>query len=85
MGLCYIYGTHTNVLSTFVDVVVVYFFSHCIMQEFLVKNADRIELMSFLGLFGAIISAIQMYPFNFSDKVDWHEELHLAMEFFDYF
>lgn len=26
------------------------------------KSADMIELMSFLGLFGAIIAAIQMYP-----------------------
>lgn len=32
------------------------------MQEFLVKNADRVELMSMLGLFGAFVSAIQMYP-----------------------
>ena len=32
------------------------------MQEFLVKNADRVELMAMLGLFGAIVSAIQMYP-----------------------
>jgi len=32
------------------------------MQEFLVKNADRVELMAMLGLFGAIFSAIQMYP-----------------------
>ena len=28
------------------------------------KNADRVELMSFVGLFGAIIGAIQMYPSN---------------------
>ncbi|MBA0647436.1 hypothetical protein Goklo_015315, partial [Gossypium klotzschianum] len=33
-----------------------------VSEEFLVKNADKVELMSFLGLFGAIISAIQMYP-----------------------
>ncbi|PPR95798.1 hypothetical protein GOBAR_AA24870 [Gossypium barbadense] len=36
-----------------------------VSEEFLVKNADRVELMSFLGLFGAIISAIQIminYP-----------------------
>ena len=26
------------------------------------KTADRIELMAMLGLFGAIISGIQMYP-----------------------
>ncbi|XP_048334036.1 uncharacterized protein LOC107405010 isoform X2 [Ziziphus jujuba] len=31
-----------------------------VSEEFLVKNADRIELMSMLGLFGAIISAIQI-------------------------
>ncbi|KAJ6873776.1 hypothetical protein NC651_032581 [Populus alba x Populus x berolinensis] len=29
-------------------------------MEFLVKNADRVELMSLLGFFGAIISAIQI-------------------------
>lgn len=34
------------------------------MQEFFVKSADRVELMAFLGFFGAIISAIQMYPFS---------------------
>ncbi|KAJ7979071.1 Solute carrier family 35 member F1 [Quillaja saponaria] len=31
-----------------------------VSEEFLVKNADRVELMSILGLFGAIISAIQI-------------------------
>ncbi|KAJ7957372.1 Solute carrier family 35 member F1 [Quillaja saponaria] len=31
-----------------------------VSEEFLVKNADRVELMSMLGLFGAIISAIQI-------------------------
>jgi solute carrier family 35 protein F1/2 len=35
-----------------------------VSQEFLVKNADRVQLMSLLGLFGAIIGAIQMYPSN---------------------
>lgn len=34
----------------------------CFVQEFFVKNADRVELMAMLGLFGAIVSAIQMYP-----------------------
>ncbi|AEE79902.1 unnamed protein product [Arabidopsis thaliana] len=29
-------------------------------EEFLVKNADTVELMTFLGFFGAIISAIQV-------------------------
>ncbi|XP_023639267.1 solute carrier family 35 member F1 isoform X1 [Capsella rubella] len=35
-----------------------------VSQEFLVKNADRVELMSFLGLFGAIIGAIQISIFE---------------------
>ncbi|CAN6930832.1 unnamed protein product [Brassica oleracea] len=33
-------------------------------EEFFVKTADRIELMSFVGLFGAIISAIQISIFE---------------------
>lgn len=37
-------------------------FNVYIIQEFLVKNADRVELMAMLGTFGAIVSAIQMYP-----------------------
>ncbi|WCJ41462.1 hypothetical protein M5689_022331 [Euphorbia peplus] len=31
-----------------------------VSEEFLVKNADRVELMALLGLFGAIISGIQI-------------------------
>ncbi|KAH9727804.1 solute carrier family 35 protein [Citrus sinensis] len=31
-----------------------------VSEEFLVKKADRIELMAFLGLFGGIISAVQI-------------------------
>lgn len=31
-----------------------------VSEEFFVRNADRVELMAFLGLFGAIISAIQV-------------------------
>lgn len=41
-----------------------------LMQEFFVKSADRVELMAMLGLFGAIVSACQMYPcsvMGFSD------------------
>ncbi|KAL9295520.1 putative solute carrier family 35 member SLC35F1/F2/F6 [Arabidopsis thaliana] len=34
-----------------------------VSQEFLVKNADRVQLMSLLGLFGAIIGAIQISIF----------------------
>ncbi|CAF2059558.1 unnamed protein product [Brassica oleracea] len=33
-------------------------------EEFFVKTADRIELMSFVGLFGAIIGAIQISIFE---------------------
>nr|CAN71235.1 hypothetical protein VITISV_014865 [Vitis vinifera] len=33
-----------------------------VSEEFLVKSADRVELMALLGSFGAIVSAIQMYP-----------------------
>ncbi|KAJ0255547.1 Solute carrier family 35 protein [Hirschfeldia incana] len=33
-------------------------------EEFFVKNADRVELMSFVGLFGAIIGAIQISIFE---------------------
>ncbi|KAF7837144.1 solute carrier family 35 member F1-like [Senna tora] len=31
-----------------------------VSEEFLVKNADRVELMSMLGIFGGIVSAIQI-------------------------
>ncbi|XP_042058279.1 solute carrier family 35 member F1-like [Salvia splendens] len=31
-----------------------------VSEEFFVKSADRVELMAFLGIFGAIISAIQI-------------------------
>jgi len=34
-----------------------------------VKNADTVELMTFMGLFGAIISAIQVYPFDNKAKL----------------
>lgn len=33
-----------------------------LLKEFFVKSADRVELMAMLGIFGAIISACQMYP-----------------------
>lgn len=33
-----------------------------LLKEFFVKSADRVELMAMLGIFGAIISAFQMYP-----------------------
>ncbi|KAL8048794.1 hypothetical protein ABFX02_07G090200 [Erythranthe guttata] len=36
-----------------------------VSQEYFVKSADMVELLAFLGMFGAVISAIQMYPFCF--------------------
>lgn len=33
------------------------------------KSADRVELMGMLGLFGAIVSAIQMYPYSITIAV----------------
>jgi hypothetical protein len=32
------------------------------IQEFVIKKSNRVELMAMLGLFGAIVSGIQMYP-----------------------
>ncbi|CAA7016693.1 unnamed protein product [Microthlaspi erraticum] len=45
-------------------------------EEFLVTNADRTELMSFLGLFGAIIGAIQISIFERDElkAVHWSTE-----------
>ncbi|KAL0724661.1 hypothetical protein Bca4012_039260 [Brassica carinata] len=45
-------------------------------EEFFVKNADRIELMSFVGLFGAIISAIQISIFERDalNAIHWSSE-----------
>ncbi|THU68865.1 hypothetical protein C4D60_Mb08t08370 [Musa balbisiana] len=34
-------------------------------EEFIVKEGDRIELMAMLGVFGAVVSAIQMYSWPF--------------------
>ncbi|KAG7561424.1 Solute carrier family 35 member SLC35F1/F2/F6 [Arabidopsis thaliana x Arabidopsis arenosa] len=43
-----------------------------VTEEFLVKNADMIELMSFLGLFGTIIAAIQISIFERGALRDIH-------------
>ena len=37
-------------------------------QEYIVKKSSRIEVMAMLGVFGAIISGIQMYPFGLSQS-----------------
>jgi solute carrier family 35 protein F1/2 len=36
------------------------------IQEFVIKKSNRVELMAMLGLFGAIVSGIQMYPLEFT-------------------
>ncbi|KAL0392507.1 UNVERIFIED_CONTAM: Solute carrier family 35 member F1 [Sesamum radiatum] len=41
-----------------------------VSEEYFVKSADRIELMAFLGIFGAIVSAIQMYPFLYTSTIN---------------
>ncbi|CAH8350045.1 unnamed protein product [Eruca vesicaria subsp. sativa] len=45
-------------------------------EEFLVKNANTVELMTFMGLFGAIISAIQIAIFERGDlkAINWSAE-----------
>jgi Solute carrier family 35 len=43
------------------------------MQEYLVKKGDRIEVMAMLGVYGAIISAIQMYLSIVSFFCSMHE------------
>ncbi|CAN6836934.1 unnamed protein product [Brassica oleracea var. botrytis] len=45
-------------------------------EEFLVKNANTVELMTFMGFFGAIISAIQIVVFERSElrATEWSAE-----------
>ncbi|CAG7905344.1 unnamed protein product [Brassica rapa] len=45
-------------------------------EEFLVKNANTVELMTFMGFFGAIISAIQICIFERGElrAIDWSAE-----------
>ncbi|GLT96762.1 hypothetical protein SLE2022_143630 [Rubroshorea leprosula] len=52
-----------------------------VSEEFLVKNADRVELMSFLGLFGAIISAIQISILERSELKSIHWSAGAALPF----
>jgi solute carrier family 35, member F1/2 len=33
-----------------------------IVQEFCVKKRDRVEVVAMLGVFGTLISVIEMYP-----------------------
>ncbi|XVF65480.1 hypothetical protein PTKIN_Ptkin09bG0252700 [Pterospermum kingtungense] len=55
-----------------------------VSEEFLVKNADRVELMSFLGLFGAIISAIQISIIERSELKSIHWTAGAAFPFFGF-
>ncbi|KAM7252977.1 hypothetical protein ACFE04_025595 [Oxalis oulophora] len=55
-----------------------------VSEEFLVKNADRVELMAFLGLFGAIISAIQISIFERNELSSIHWTAGAAFPFFGF-
>ncbi|KAG8499916.1 hypothetical protein CXB51_006334 [Gossypium anomalum] len=55
-----------------------------VSEEFLVKNADRVELMSFLGLFGAIISAIQISIVERNEIKSIHWTASAAFPFFGF-
>ncbi|RLN00335.1 solute carrier family 35 member F2-like [Panicum miliaceum] len=33
-------------------------------QEYCVKNKDRVEIVAMLGLFGSLVSVVQMYPLH---------------------
>ncbi|XP_022761731.1 LOW QUALITY PROTEIN: solute carrier family 35 member F2-like [Durio zibethinus] len=55
-----------------------------VSEEFLVKNADRVELMSFLGLFGAIISAIQISMVERNELKSIHWTAGAAFPFFGF-
>ncbi|KAK8585491.1 hypothetical protein V6N13_050470 [Hibiscus sabdariffa] len=55
-----------------------------VSEEFLVKNADRVELMSLLGLFGAIISAIQISIVERKELKSIHWTAGAAFPFFGF-
>ncbi|XP_012456728.2 uncharacterized protein LOC105777803 isoform X2 [Gossypium raimondii] len=55
-----------------------------VSEEFLVKNANRVELMSFLGLFGAIISAIQISIIERNELKSIHWTAGAAFPFFGF-
>ncbi|KAK4752430.1 hypothetical protein SAY87_021228 [Trapa incisa] len=52
-----------------------------VSEEYLVKNADRIELMSMLGFFGAIISAIQISILERNELSSIHWSAGAALPF----
>lgn len=55
-----------------------------VSEEFLVKSADRIELMSLLGFFGAIISAIQISVLERNELKSIHWSAGAAFPFFGF-
>lgn len=60
-----------------------YAFSN-VSEEFLVKNADREELMAMLGLFGGIISAIQIAILERNELKSIHWSAGAAFPFFGF-
>jgi solute carrier family 35 protein F1/2 len=42
------------------------------VQEYCVKNKDRVEVVAMLGLFGSLVSVVQMYTLHNSFlATDW--------------
>ncbi|BFG15666.1 hypothetical protein CerSpe_019400 [Prunus speciosa] len=52
-----------------------------VSEEFLVKNADRVELMAMLGFFGAIVSAIQISILERNELESIHWSAGAALPF----
>ncbi|KAJ1443286.1 Solute carrier family 35 member SLC35F1/F2/F6 [Sesbania bispinosa] len=52
-----------------------------VSEEFLVKNADRVELMAMLGLFGGIVSAIQISILERNELKSIHWSAAAALPF----
>ncbi|CDP19272.1 unnamed protein product [Coffea canephora] len=55
-----------------------------VSEEFLVKSADRVELMAFLGFFGAIVSACQICILERDELKSIHWSAGAALPFFGF-
>ncbi|KAL7124363.1 hypothetical protein ABFS83_14G043500 [Erythranthe nasuta] len=55
-----------------------------VSEEFFVKKADRVELMAFLGLFGAIVSVIQISILERNELKNIHWSAGAAFPFFGF-
>ncbi|XP_038705339.1 solute carrier family 35 member F1-like isoform X2 [Tripterygium wilfordii] len=55
-----------------------------VSEEFFVKTADRVELMSFLGFFGAIVSAVQIAILERNELSSIHWSAGAAVPFFGF-